>query len=148
MSTLLDAEDLRKALRAYQHLCDEVIDRFGGFIAQYLGDGILAYFGYPSSDEREAENAVRAGLALLTSVPQVAARVDVRLEMRIGIASGLTVIGDLIGLINNVRWPTGYLIDTARQRKLRSPAGLPISRRVSKNSLSRARWLSLIAPAG
>jgi class 3 adenylate cyclase/predicted ATPase/ABC-type transport system involved in cytochrome c biogenesis ATPase subunit len=97
MSARLDAEDLRHALRTYQRVCAEVIRSFEGFIAQFLGDGILAYFGYPCAHEGEAERAVRAGLAMLASTAQIVAESKIELEMRIGIASGPTVIGDLIG---------------------------------------------------
>jgi class 3 adenylate cyclase/predicted ATPase len=96
MSTRLDPEDFRNVLRAYQRMCAEVIRRYDGFVAQYLGDGVLAYFGYPNSHEDEAERAVRAGLALLaSSVPIVGDNIELRI--RIGVATGPTLIGDLIG---------------------------------------------------
>lgn len=97
MSARLDVEDLRNALRVYQRVCTDVIRGFDGFIAQYLGDGILAYFGYPSTHEDEAERAVRAGLAVLTSTAQMTAEANIELEMRIGIATGLVIVGDQIG---------------------------------------------------
>jgi class 3 adenylate cyclase/predicted ATPase len=97
MSARLDPEDLRDTFRTYQQACAEVIDRFGGFIAQYLGDGILAYFGYPRTHEGEAERAVRAGLATLGAIAGISADAGAELRVRIGIATGPAVVGDLIG---------------------------------------------------
>jgi class 3 adenylate cyclase/tetratricopeptide (TPR) repeat protein len=97
MSTRLDPEELRDMVRAYQQICTEAIGRFEGFVAQYLGDGILAYFGYPSTHEGEAERAVRAGLAALASANQISAKAAAKIQIRIGIATGPAVIGDMIG---------------------------------------------------
>ena len=70
--------------------------RFDGYVAQYLGDGALAYFGYPSAHEDDAERAVRAGLSLVSTVGQLTTRVEFALQARVGIATGLVVVGDLI----------------------------------------------------
>ena len=97
MSARLDPEDLRQVLRAYQRVCAETIVRYDGFIAQYLGDGILAYFGYPYTHEDEAERAVRGGLAVLKSIGEMGELPTGEFQVRIGIATGPAVIGDLIG---------------------------------------------------
>jgi hypothetical protein len=74
-----------------------VIERAGGFVAKYIGDGVLAYFGYPRADEHDAERAVRAGLGLAEAVPGLDTAAGAPLQVRIGIATGLVVVGDLIG---------------------------------------------------
>ena len=92
-----------KMLRAIRDLsgghwcCTEWIERNRGFVAKYMGDGVLAYFGYPQAHEHDAERAVRAGLGLVEAVPKLAASADSPLQVRIGIATGLVVVGDLIG---------------------------------------------------
>jgi class 3 adenylate cyclase/predicted ATPase len=95
ISAQLDPEDMRKLVRTYQQCCATTIGSFDGFIAQYLGDGIMAYFGYPKAHEDDPERAVRAGLELIAAV----AKLDVKpsLTIRIGIATGPVVVGDLIG---------------------------------------------------
>jgi class 3 adenylate cyclase/tetratricopeptide (TPR) repeat protein len=96
LSSRLDPEDLREVMAAYHHAVGEVVAGFDGFVANYMGDGILVYFGYPRAHEDDAERAVRAGLRLIDAV----SRVDVKsaqLQARIGIATGLVVVGDLIG---------------------------------------------------
>jgi class 3 adenylate cyclase/tetratricopeptide (TPR) repeat protein len=97
LSTRLDPEDLRAIIRAYHQCCTELVDRNGGFVAKYMGDGVLAYFGYPVAHEDDAERAIRAGLALVQAVPKIATDVGSPLQLRIGIATGLVVVGDLIG---------------------------------------------------
>jgi class 3 adenylate cyclase/tetratricopeptide (TPR) repeat protein len=95
LATRLDPEDLREIIAKYHARAAEVLTRFGGFVAKYMGDGILAYFGYPHAHEEDAEQAVRAGLAIVEAV----AHLDLpqRLQVRLGIATGLAVVGDLIG---------------------------------------------------
>ncbi|HVH74903.1 MAG TPA: AAA family ATPase [Stellaceae bacterium] len=95
LATRLDPEDLREVIGAYQHCVAEQLSRFGGFVAKYMGDGILAYFGYPLAHEEDAEQAVRAGLAIVYAVGRLA--LAQRLEVRLGIATGLVVVGDLLG---------------------------------------------------
>jgi class 3 adenylate cyclase len=97
LSTNLDPEDLRAIISDYQRCCTELVERNGGFVARYLGDGVLAYFGYPRADEHEAEHAVRAGLALVEAVSKLNTGTDSPLQVRVGIATGLVVVGDLIG---------------------------------------------------
>src|SRR5262249_12693572 len=88
-------EDLRDVISAYQKCVAETVRRFGGFVAKYLGDGVLVYFGYPEAHEDDAERAVRAGLEVIAAV--IALQTRASLPNRIGIATGLVVVGDLIG---------------------------------------------------
>jgi class 3 adenylate cyclase len=97
LSARLDPEDLRSIIGAYHRCCTELIERNGGFVAKYMGDGVLAYFGYPRAHEHDAERAVRAGLALVEAVPNLTTAARVPLQVRVGIATGLVVVGDLIG---------------------------------------------------
>jgi class 3 adenylate cyclase len=97
LSARLDPEDLREVIVAYQQCASQPIQQYGGFVAQYLGDGVLAYFGYPSAHEDDAERAVRAGLDLVVATRELKTRFDGNLRVRIGIATGLVVVGDLIG---------------------------------------------------
>ena len=97
LSVRLDPEDMRDIVGAYHRSCAEQITRAGGFVAKYMGDGVLAYFGYPQAHEHDAERAVLAGLALVEAVPKVTTAVSTVLQVRIGIATGLVVVGDLIG---------------------------------------------------
>ena len=91
----MDPEDLREVISAYQKCVAEIVGRFGGFVAKYMGDGVLIYFGYPRAHEDDAERAVRAGLELVTAVG--ALKTHAPLQTRVGIATGLVVVGDLIG---------------------------------------------------
>ncbi len=93
-SIRLDPEDLQRIMRDYYRLCEDVIVRSGGYVAKYLGDGVLAYFGYPHASEADAEQAVRTGLTLIEGIGQIETG-DVHLQARVGIATGLVVIGDL-----------------------------------------------------
>ena len=95
LATRLDPEDLREIIGKYHGCVAQVLVRFGGFVAKYMGDGILAYFGYPHAHEEDTEQAVRAALAIVDSVERL--DLSSRLQVRIGIASGLVVVGDLIG---------------------------------------------------
>ncbi|WP_407179303.1 AAA family ATPase [Bradyrhizobium sp. STM 3562] len=97
LSTKLDPEDLRDIIGAYHRCCAEQIEKSGGFVARYMGDGVLAYFGYPRADEDDAERAVCAGLALITAVAGLDTGPEARLRVRVGIATGLVIVGDLIG---------------------------------------------------
>jgi class 3 adenylate cyclase len=97
LSARLDPEDLRAIMGAYQAACAEVIGRFDGHVAKFLGDGVVAYFGWPRAHEDDAERAVRAGLQLVETIARLQPHVDVRLQARIGIATGPAVVGDLIG---------------------------------------------------
>ena len=97
LSARLDTEDLRAIIGAYHHCCAALVERNGGFVAKYMGDGVLAYYGYPQAHEHDAERAVRAGLALVEAVPMLATAAGSPLHVRVGIATGLVVVGDLIG---------------------------------------------------
>ena len=95
LSTRFDPEDLREIVGAYHRCVADTVGRFAGFVAKYMGDGVLIYFGYPEAHEDDAERAVRAGLAVIEAVGKLAT--PERLNVRLGIASGLVVVGDLIG---------------------------------------------------
>lgn len=95
LSTRLDPEDLRDVLAAYRHCIAATVQRFDGYIARHQGDGALIYFGYPQATEDDAEQAIRAGLAIVEAVGQIEAAGG-RLQARVGIASGLVVVGDLL----------------------------------------------------
>src|SRR5215469_13490126 len=97
LASRLDPEDLREVIGAYHKCVSEVIGRFDGFVAKYMGDGVLAYFGYPQAHEDDAERAVRTGLALVAAVPKLELAAEVGPQVRIGIATGLVVVGDLTG---------------------------------------------------
>jgi class 3 adenylate cyclase len=95
LSTRMDHEDLRKLISAYQKCVTETVRRFGGFVAKYMGDGVLVYFGYPEAHEDDAERAVRSGLDLVAEVAKL--KTGTPLQTRVGIATGLVVVGDLVG---------------------------------------------------
>jgi class 3 adenylate cyclase len=97
LSAKLDPEDLGRVIRAYHGACAEVMERWGGHVAKYMGDGVLAYFGWPQAHEDEAERAVRAGLDLVAAVAGLATPDDASLAARVGIATGRVVVGELIG---------------------------------------------------
>src|SRR5271167_4166690 len=97
ISARLDPEDLRGIIGAYHRCCANCVEREGGFVAKYMGDGVLAYFGYPQAHEHDAERAVRAGLAIVEAAPKLVTAAGSPLHVRIGIATGLVVVGDLIG---------------------------------------------------
>jgi class 3 adenylate cyclase/tetratricopeptide (TPR) repeat protein len=94
LSAQVDPEDLRVVRAAGHGRCTEIIERHRGYVARYSDDGVIAYFGYPDAQEHDAENAVRAGLALVGSAAPIGAGLDAQLRPRIGIASGIVVIGD------------------------------------------------------
>jgi class 3 adenylate cyclase len=95
LSEKLDPEELRSLLHAYRTLCGEVIVRYDGFVARYVGDGILTYFGWPAAHEDDAERAVRAALEIVHTVKRASSTED--LSVRIGIATGLVVVGETAG---------------------------------------------------
>ncbi len=97
LSARLDPEDMRDVIGAYHGCCAEQITKGGGFVAKYMGDGVLAYFGYPQAHEDDAERAVRSALSLLETIPKRSLRQDAVLQVRVGIATGVVVVGDLIG---------------------------------------------------
>src|ERR1700758_5511925 len=95
LSGRMDPEDLREVISAYQKCVAQTVQRFGGFVAKYMGDGVLVYFGYPQAHEDDAERAVRAGLELVAAIGIL--KTHAPLQTRVGIATGLVVVGDLIG---------------------------------------------------
>jgi class 3 adenylate cyclase len=97
LSARLDPEDMREIIAAYHQCCATAITKFDGFVAKYIGDGVLAYFGYPQAHEDDAERAVRSALSLTEAVPKLDTSHGMTLQVRIGIATGLVVVGDLIG---------------------------------------------------
>lgn len=101
LSGRLDPEDMLDVLQRYQHVCASSIAEFGGAVAQYLGDGVLAFFGYPRAHEDDAERAVRAALSIIDAIGPLNAALDGRMQVtvavRIGIATGRVVVGNIIG---------------------------------------------------
>src|SRR5450432_3005243 len=97
LSARLDPEDMREIVGAYHRCCAGLITRAGGFVAKYMGDGVLAYFGYPQAHEHDAERAVQAGLAIVEAAPKLVTAAGSPMQVRVGIATGLVVVGDLIG---------------------------------------------------
>ena len=102
-SQRLDPEELHEIVRQYQQMCTRVIQEFAGYVAQYQGDGLVVYFGYPVAHEDDAQRAVRAGLGILAALPHLNSRLqqtvkDIRnfpLHLRIGIHTGMTVVGEM-----------------------------------------------------
>jgi class 3 adenylate cyclase len=97
LSAQLDPEDMREIVGTYHRCCAEHITKAGGFVAKYMGDGVLAYFGYPQAHEDDAERALRAGLGLVDAVAKLRTGQGISLQVRVGVATGLVVVGDLIG---------------------------------------------------
>ena len=96
LSSRLDPEDMWEVIRAYRAACARVVATYDGSIARFVGDGILAYFGYPRAHEDDAERAVRAGLGIIAAIGPLKTRAEEQVEVRIAIATGLVVVGDLI----------------------------------------------------
>src|SRR5882762_635021 len=95
LSTRHDPEDLRELIADYHRAVSNTVERFDGFVAKYMGDGVLIYFGYPQAHEDDAERAVHAGLAVIEAVGRLPGQQELR--VRLGVATGLAVVGDLIG---------------------------------------------------
>jgi class 3 adenylate cyclase len=128
----LDPEDLREVVRAYQDTCAKVIARFEGHIAQYLGDGLLIYFGYPLAHEDDAQRAVRAGLGMVEALGQLNTRLErergVQLAVRLGIHTGLVVVGEVGGGTHQEQLVLGETPNlAARLQGLAAPNTLVIS---------------------
>ena len=145
----LDPEDYREVVRAYQNTCAEIIQRFEGHIAQYLGDGILVYFGYPQAHEDDVQRAVRTGLGVVEAMDTLNRRLEprqgVRLAVRVGIHTGLVVVGEMGGdgrqeqlalgdtpniaaRLQGLAAPDTVLISAATQRLIQGYLHLPGSR--------------------
>jgi class 3 adenylate cyclase len=97
LSTRLDPEEQRTVIAAFHTCCANEVKSLGGMVAQYVGDGVLAYFGYPTAHENDAERAILAGLAIVRSVGDLKAAGGEALQARIAVGSGVVVVGDLIG---------------------------------------------------
>ena len=97
LSTRFDPEELHGIIREFQVCCERVINRFDGNVARYMGDGLLVYFGYPIASEHDPENAVRAARDVIGAVAQLSPTPGLKLQTRIGIATGAVVVGDLVG---------------------------------------------------
>jgi class 3 adenylate cyclase/predicted ATPase len=101
LSTMLDPEDLQEVIRAYQEACTRIILEYEGFVAKYMGDGILVYFGYPKSLERNAERAVRTGLDIVEAMAELNYTLghekDIEIAVRIGISTGIVMVGEVVG---------------------------------------------------
>jgi class 3 adenylate cyclase/tetratricopeptide (TPR) repeat protein len=97
LSARLDPEDVRAIIGVYRRCCASLIAAHEGFVAKYMGDGVLAYFGYPRSHEHDAERAVLTGLAIVEAVPKLETSAEATLRVRVGIATGIVVVGDLLG---------------------------------------------------
>ena len=132
LASQLDPEDLRTVIQAYQDTCARVIARYEGHIAQYLGDGLLVYFGYPQAHEDDAQRAVRAGLGMVEALGQLNTRLEqqqgVRLAVRLGIHTGLVVVGDVGGGTRQEQLALGETPNlAARLQGLAAPNTLLIS---------------------
>jgi class 3 adenylate cyclase/tetratricopeptide (TPR) repeat protein len=129
LSARLDPEDMWEVLRAYRAACARVIASYDGIIARFIGDGILAYFGYPRAHEDDAERTVRAGLDIIAEVGKLATRADEKVEVRIAIATGLVVVGDLVS--GGVSEEQGMVGDTpnvaARLQNLAEPGAVVVA---------------------
>src|SRR5271168_4337516 len=97
LAVRIDPEEVRDVILAYQNAVAGEITRFEGRVAKFMGDGVLAYFGWPRAHEDDAERAVRAGLAIIHAISQLRTPAAKTLLTRIGVASGLVVVGDLVG---------------------------------------------------
>jgi class 3 adenylate cyclase len=128
LSGRLDPEDLRSVIAAYQDTAAEVVKRWDGHIARFLGDGVLVYFGYPQAHEDDAERSVRAGLELVDRVGQLSAGDGTRLSARVGIATGLVVVGDLLGEVEDKDAVAGETPNlAARLQAMAAPGNVVIS---------------------
>src|SRR5713101_3396283 len=132
LSTQLDPEELREVVRAYQQMCAQVISRFDGHLAKYLGDGLLVYFGYPVAHEDDAQRAVRAGLGIVGAIhesPLLNPRSQQPLQVRLGIHTGLVVAGEMGG--GDTREPLAIVGETpniaARLQELAAPNSVVLS---------------------
>jgi class 3 adenylate cyclase len=118
LSEQLDPEDLREVMLTYREVCAKVINRFEGYIAQFLGDGLLVYFGYPVAHEDDAHRAVRTGLGIIEAIKNLNSQLEqergVKLAVRLGIHTGLVVAGDMI--TGNQLQPKAVVGETPNKR--------------------------------
>src|SRR5712692_4926317 len=129
LSEQLDPEELREVVQAYQEMCATAIARFEGHLAKYLGGGVLVYFSYPLAHEDDTQRAVRTGLEILASLPQLNARLQHPIRVRIGIHTGLVVTGEMGG--GETREPMAIVGETpniaARLQEIAAPNTVAIS---------------------
>jgi class 3 adenylate cyclase len=134
LTARLDPEDMHEVMCSYQDACSGVIARYEGFVAKFLGDGVVAYFGYPHAHDNDAERAVRASLEIVAAVGALETRARDTLQIRIGIATGLVVVGDLIGQGSAQEHPV--VGDTpnlaARLQGIAEPGGIVVSGQVRR----------------
>src|SRR5712691_1250759 len=132
LSSQLDPEDWRDVVRAYQRTCSEIIQRYEGHVAQLLGDGLLVYFGYPYAHEDDAQRAVRTGLGILAAMGDLNTRLQpekgIQLALRMGIHTGLVVVGEMGGAGRQEQLALGETPNlAARLRGLAEPNTVVIS---------------------
>jgi class 3 adenylate cyclase len=137
LSSQLDPEDYRDMVRAYQRVCSEVITRFDGHIAQLLGDGLLVYFGYPQAHEDDAQRAIRTGLGILDALGELNKGLQqakgIQLALRLGIHTGLVVIGEMGGAGRQEQLALGETPNVAaRIQGLAAPNTIAISEATSR----------------
>jgi class 3 adenylate cyclase/tetratricopeptide (TPR) repeat protein len=148
LSARLDPEDLQQILRAYQSRIKDVVQGYGGYIARYMGDGALVYFGYPQAHEDDAERAVRAGLELVKSISQLRTAAGEPLNARIGIATGGVVVGDLIGSgESQERGIAGETPNLAARLQERAEAGAVILSDATRRLLGDLFELTKLTPS-
>lgn len=148
LSTQLDPEDYREVVQAYQQVCAEVIQQFEGHIAQYLGDGLLVYFGHPQAHEDDARRAVQAALGILEAMGMLGARLtaarNIRLAVRIGIHTGLVVVGEIGGAGTREWLALGNTPNiAARLQGLAAPNTVVISEATARLSQGYFVWQAL-----
>jgi class 3 adenylate cyclase len=149
LSGRLDPEDMGRVIRAYQGACTKVVEHWGGHVAKYMGDGVLAYFGWPQAHEDEAERSVRSGLAMIKALAELETPAGTPLAARMGIATGLVMVGELIGegaaqeqtvvgetpnlaaRLQALAAPGSVLISQATRRLVGGPTSAPCASRAS-----------------
>jgi len=139
LTVSLDPEDMMHVIDVYLSACDDIVARHGGTITQYMGDGVLAYFGYPRADEEDAANAVRAALALRDAVGRFELHPGLTLQIRIGIATGLVVVNDMVG--NGQRRHPGIVGETPNLAARLQAAARPDRILVARNTQRITRGL-------
>lgn len=141
----MDAEDFRDVISAFRDTCTASIQHFGGFVARNMGDGLLAYFGYPTAHGNDAERAILAGLEIAAAIPAIKTSLSEPLRVRVGIATGLSVVGDLIG--SGAAREIAVMGDTpnlaARLQAAAAPGQVLVSQETRALTLSRFEFEAL-----
>ena len=140
-----DPEDFREIVTSFLACCADVAKRFDGYVARYMGDGLLVYFGYPEASEHDAERAILAGLAIVTAVRALRPRPGLTLQTRVGIATGEVVVGDLIGSgVSQERQVVGRTAHVAaRLQGLAEPNSVAVSEATYRLARGFFEWLEL-----